>query len=193
MAAPLLPLWLWVWHFSVNSFPGEIVAHRSAKTSRFTSGEQPPSIWQTHVRTVVQRVTTASVSVSRTLVAHIGPGLCVLLGIAKNDRKSDADVLWEKIKNLRIFEDEQGRMNLPITSVAGEILVVSQFTLYGDCRKGNRPSFSQAAPPQTAEVLYDYFVRQLRSAGLRVATGRFGAKMALSLVNDGPVTLILES
>lgn len=144
------------------------------------------------VRAVVQRVTSASVTIAQTPIAHIGPGLCVLLGVQKDDRDKNAGLLSEKIRNLRIFDDRDGKMNLSVAAAGGEILVVSQFTLYADCRKGNRPSFSQAAPPPMAEILYERFLHRLRGGGLRVASGRFGAKMALSLVNDGPVTLILE-
>jgi D-tyrosyl-tRNA(Tyr) deacylase len=117
----------------------------------------------------------------------------VLLGIAKDDGQSNADRLAEKIKNLRIFEDQNGKMNRSVEEVRQEVLVVSQFTLYGDCTKGNRPSFSDAAPPAQAEKLYEYFVQQLRGAGLTVATGQFKARMEVALTNDGPVTLILET
>ena len=135
----------------------------------------------------------AEVSVAGEPIGRIGHGLCVFLGIGKNDGESNADYLAEKIKNLRIFEDENGKMNRSVEEVREEILVISQFTLYGDCRKGNRPSFSDAAPPDEAERLYEYFVQRLRSAGLTVATGQFKARMDVTLTNDGPVTFIVET
>ncbi len=135
----------------------------------------------------------AEVRVAGEPVGRIGPGLCVFLGIGKTDGQANVDQLADKIKNLRIFEDENGKMNLSVEEVREEVLVVSQFTLYGDCRKGNRPSFSNAAPPDQAEQLYEYFVRRLRGAGLTVATGQFKARMNVTLINDGPVTLIVES
>ena len=145
------------------------------------------------MRAVIQRVSRAQVRVAGEPVGRIGPGLCVFLGIGKADGQANVDQLAEKIKNLRIFEDENGKMNLSVEEVREEILVVSQFTLYGDCRKGNRPSFSNAAPPDQAEKLYEYLVRRLRGAGLTVATGQFKARMNVTLINDGPVTLIVES
>ena len=135
----------------------------------------------------------AEVRVAGEPVGRIGPGLCVFLGIGKTDGQANVDQLADKIKNLRIFEDENGKMNLSVEEVREEILVVSQFTLYGDCRKGNRPSFGNAAPPDQAEKLYEYLVRRLRGAGLTVATGQFKARMDVTLINDGPVTLIVES
>ena len=126
-------------------------------------------------------------------VGEIGPGLCVFLAIGKEDGESNADRLAEKIKNLRIFDDENAKMNRSLVEVQEGVLVVSQFTLYGDCKRGNRPSFSEAALPDDAEKLYEYFVRRLRSSGLAVATGKFGAQMRVTLTNDGPVTLILET
>ena len=135
----------------------------------------------------------AEVSVAGEPVGRIGHGLCVFLGIGKNDGESNADHLAEKIKNLRIFEDENGKMNRSVETVREEVLVVSQFTLYGDCRKGNRPSFSDAAPPDEAERLCEYFVQRLRGAGLTVATGQFKARMDVTLTNDGPVTFIVEA
>jgi D-aminoacyl-tRNA deacylase len=138
-------------------------------------------------------VSRAEVRVAGEPVGRIGPGLCVFLGIGKTDGQANVDQLADKIKNLRIFEDENGKMNLSVEEVREEVLVVSQFTLYGDCRKGNRPSFSNAAPPDQAEQLYEYFVRRLRGAGLTVATGQFKARMNVTLINDGPVTLIVES
>jgi D-tyrosyl-tRNA(Tyr) deacylase len=145
------------------------------------------------VKAVIQRVSRAAVSVAGEPVGRIGPGLCIFLGIGKDDSQSNADHLVEKIRHLRIFEDAQGKMNRSVEDVQQEILVVSQFTLYGDCRKGNRPSFSDAASPAQAEKLYEYFVRQLRGGGLTVATGQFQARMEVALTNDGPVTLILET
>jgi len=145
------------------------------------------------VRAVIQRVSRAEVSVAGEPVGRIGHGLCVFLGIGKNDGESNADHLAEKIKNLRIFEDENGKMNRSVETVREEVLVVSQFTLYGDCRKGNRPSFSDAAPPDEAERLCEYFVQRLRGAGLTVATGQFKARMDVTLTNDGPVTFIVEA
>jgi D-tyrosyl-tRNA(Tyr) deacylase len=138
-------------------------------------------------------VSLAEVKVAGEPVGRIGHGLCVFLGIGKNDGESNADHLAEKIKNLRIFEDENGKMNRSAEEAREEILVVSQFTLYGDCRKGNRPSFSNAPPPDDAEKLYKYFVQRLRGAGLRVETGQFKARMDVTLTNDGPVTFIVET
>jgi D-tyrosyl-tRNA(Tyr) deacylase len=148
------------------------------------------------MRAVIQRVTEAQVTVGEggeDVVGKIGPGLCVLLGVGKDDNESNAQTLARKITNLRIFEDEQGRLNRSVSETHGEVLVVSQFTLYGDCRKGNRPSFSEAAPAADAERLYEFFVSRLRAAGLAVAEGRFQAAMSVALVNHGPVTLILET
>jgi D-tyrosyl-tRNA(Tyr) deacylase len=127
------------------------------------------------------------------MVSAIGPGLCILLGIGLNDGAKNAEILAAKIGSLRIFEDEQGKMNRSVRDIRGELLVVSQFTLYGDCRKGNRPSFSAAAPPETAKRLYDHFIQRLRQTELKVASGEFRAHMRIALVNDGPVTLILEA
>jgi D-tyrosyl-tRNA(Tyr) deacylase len=138
-------------------------------------------------------VSRAEVKVAGEPVGRIGHGLCVFLGIGKNDGESNADHLAQKITNLRIFEDEHGKMNQSVEEIREEILVVSQFTLYGDCRKGNRPSFSDAAPPDEAEKLYEYFVQRLRGAGLIVATGQFKARMDVTLTNDGPVTFIVET
>ncbi len=145
------------------------------------------------MRAVVQRVSRAFVQVDGETVGQIQRGLAVLLGISSWDQEQDADYLCQKIVGLRIFPDEEGRLNLSLHDVQGELLVVSQFTLYGDCRKGRRPSFTQAAPPEHALPLYEYFVRRARGLGVPVATGRFQATMALHLVNDGPVTLILDS
>ena len=142
---------------------------------------------------VVQRVTESKVDVDDQTIGDIGRGLLVLLGVSKSDEEKDADYLADKVTNLRIFEDEAGKMNRSLIEAGGQMLVVSQFTLLGDCRKGRRPSFVQAAAPEKAERLYEYFVYRVRSKGIQTATGRFQAKMAVSLVNDGPVTLILES
>jgi D-tyrosyl-tRNA(Tyr) deacylase len=145
------------------------------------------------VRIVVQRVAEARVTVGQEIVSAMGPGLCIFLGVGKEDTENQADMLADKIKNLRIFADEQGKMNRSIVDAGGEVLVISQFTLYGDCRKGNRPSFTDAAPAAEADRLYQYFTERLCRAGLTVATGRFQAHMKVALVNDGPVTFVLES
>lgn len=145
------------------------------------------------MRVVIQRVREAHVSVGEQVLDGIGPGLCILVGVGKEDCESNADFLAEKIKNLRIFEDEQGKMNRSVVDTRGELLVVSQFTLYGDLKKGNRPSFTDAASPVEAQRLYEYFVERLRKIGLPVATGQFQAKMNVWITNDGPVTFILES
>jgi len=145
------------------------------------------------MRAVVQRVSRAQVSVGEEVVGRIKAGLLVLLGVAKSDTQADADYLAAKIVGLRIFEDEQRKMNLSVTDCGGEVLAVSQFTLYGDVRKGKRPSFDEAAPPQIANELYEYFVRKVRESGIVCETGRFQAMMNVELVNDGPVTILLDS
>lgn len=145
------------------------------------------------MRAVVQRVTSASVSVDSVCVASIGQGLLVLLGVGETDTLKDVQFLSEKIAHLRVFEDEAGKMNVSVKDVQGEILCVSQFTLYGDCSKGRRPSFSKAAPPDAAVQLYEAFVEELTKQKIDVATGVFQAHMAVQLVNDGPVTLLLSS
>ena len=145
------------------------------------------------MRAVVQRVSESSVAVGPEVVGRIGRGLLVLLGVATTDTEKESDYLAEKIVNLRIFEDEGGRLNRSLIEVGGEMLVVSQFTLLADCRKGRRPSFTAAAGPELAARLYEHFVRQTAKLGIPVQTGRFQALMAVSLVNDGPVTLIIES
>ena len=127
------------------------------------------------------------------MVGQIGPGLCILLGVAKTNTASDAERLADKICQLRIFEDDQGKMNRSTIEIGAELLVISQFTLYGDCHKGNRPSFSNAAPPEQAEQLYKGFIDRLRQSGLKLAAGVFQARMQVALVNDGPVTFVLES
>jgi D-tyrosyl-tRNA(Tyr) deacylase len=145
------------------------------------------------MRAVVQRVSRASVTVSGEVVGQIGKGLLVLLGVSNEESASDSVYLAEKISTLRIFDDEDGKMNQSIVDVAGDILVVSQFTLYGDVRRGRRPSWSDAAPPDKAAALYEDFVSQLKKYVRRVETGTFRAMMQVELVNDGPVTLLIDS
>jgi len=145
------------------------------------------------MRAVIQRVSEASVHVNGECTGQIGHGLAVFLGIATDDRQRDADYLSEKIIGLRIFPDENGKFARSVQEVKGSILIVSQFTLYGDCRKGRRPSFTAAAGVDKALPLYEYFVTTLRQKNMPVATGRFQAAMAVHLVNDGPVTLIIDS
>ncbi len=145
------------------------------------------------MRACVQRVTQAQVSVAQEIVGQIGTGLLVLLGVAVGDGPADAHYLADKLVGLRIFEDADGKMNLPLAEAGGAMLVVSQFTLFGDCRKGRRPSFIEAAPPAEAEALYEVFVQAVRALGITVATGRFRQHMAVTLTNDGPVTLLLDS
>jgi D-tyrosyl-tRNA(Tyr) deacylase len=145
------------------------------------------------VRAVVQRVREARVTVGGDVVGAIDHGLCILLGVAIDDTEADADRLCRKIAGLRVFEDASGHMNLAVDEVRGALLVVSQFTLHADCRKGRRPSFQNAAPPERARALCERFVAAARGADLRVETGRFQARMALALVNDGPVTIVLDT
>lgn len=145
------------------------------------------------MKIVLQRVSEAEVTVNSQTIGCINLGLVLLVGIGHDDTESQARYLAEKCLHLRIFEDEQGKMNRSVLDVGGEILAISQFTLYGDCRKGRRPSFTEAAPPDKAEPLYEHLVAILRESGLRVETGRFGARMSVNIHNDGPVTLILES
>ncbi len=145
------------------------------------------------MRAVLQRVTRASVRVGGETVGEIGPGLVVLLGVARDDEERDALYLVEKVLSLRVFEDAEGRMNLSLAETGGALLVVSQFTLYGDVRKGRRPSWFDAAPPEHARTLYELFVAQARVRGARVETGSFQAMMEVELVNDGPVTILLDS
>lgn len=145
------------------------------------------------MRAVVQRVKRASVTVSDKVVGEIAHGLVALVGVGPNDTEAEARYLAEKIAKLRIFADNQGKMNLNVGEVGGSILAVSQFTLYGDCRKGRRPSFSSAAPPDLAQELYLQFVLELRSQQINVETGEFQAHMDVELVNDGPVTLMLST
>ena len=145
------------------------------------------------MRAIVQRVTRASVAVDGEIVGEIGNGLVVLLGIARDDSKDDADYLAPKIVSLRIFDDAEGRMNVSVKDIDGGLLVVSQFTLYGDVRRGLRPSWSDAAAPEIAEPLYDYFVESSRKLLGRIETGSFRKTMQVELVNDGPVTILLDS
>lgn len=145
------------------------------------------------MRAVVQRVSRASVKVGGEITGDIGLGLLVLLGVGAGDTQSEADYLVEKIIGLRIFEDTAGKMNLSVAEVGGALLVVSQFTLYGDARRGRRPSFDAAAPPQQARELYEYFVEKVRAASLRCETGRFQETMKVELANEGPVTILLDS
>ena len=145
------------------------------------------------MRAVVQRVTRAKVTVDDKLIGEIGKGLVVLLGIARDDTKLDAAYLAEKICALRIFDDDEGKMNLSVKDAHGGVLIVSQFTLYGDVRRGLRPSWIEAAAPEVAEPMYEFFVRQVRAAVSEVATGSFRAMMQVELVNDGPVTILLDS
>ncbi len=145
------------------------------------------------MKAVIQRVDSASVSVGGTEIARIGAGLVVLLGVEKGDSEKDADFLLDKILHLRIFEDGDGKMNRSLADTAGELLVVSQFTLLADCRKGRRPSFTDAAEPAQAETLYRYVLSRARERVPRVAAGQFQAMMKVALVNDGPVTILLDS
>jgi D-tyrosyl-tRNA(Tyr) deacylase len=145
------------------------------------------------MRAVLQRVSEARVDVDGRTAGAIAHGLLVLLGVAKYDTRSDADYLADKITGLRIFADDAGKMNRSVLETGGALLVVSQFTLYGDCRKGRRPGFDLAAPPEQARALYEYFVEACRKRSIRVETGIFQASMAVQLVNDGPVTIICES
>ena len=145
------------------------------------------------MRALIQRVTKASVAVGPEEVGRIGPGLLVLLGIAQGDAESDADYLMEKLVNLRVFADSAGKFNLSALDTNAELLIVSQFTLYAETRKGRRPSFTQAAGPDEAQRLYQYMIESCQNSGLRVAAGRFQEHMLVSLENDGPVTLMLDS
>ena len=146
------------------------------------------------MRIVVQRCSRAEVRIDGRIVGQIGQGFMLLVGITENDTKAEADLLAKKIAQLRVFEDPEGKMNLAIRDVGGAILSISQFTLYADCRKGNRPSFIRAARPEQASPLYDYFNETLReSYGLTVETGRFGADMKVDFINEGPVTILLDT
>jgi D-tyrosyl-tRNA(Tyr) deacylase len=145
------------------------------------------------MRAVIQRVSRAQVRVESQIIGQIGKGLLVLLGIGKGDSNQEADDLLEKMIHLRIFEDTQGKMNLSLLDVGGDLMVISQFTLYADCRKGRRPSFTDASSPEEARVLYDYFIRRAKSREVKVAAGIFQALMEVELVNSGPVTILLDS
>ena len=145
------------------------------------------------MRALVQRVSQASVSVDAAKVAEIGKGMLILLGVGHEDGPEDLRFVAEKCANLRVFEDDDGKMNRSLLDVGGEALVVSQFTLYGDTRKGRRPGFTRAAPPEIAEPTYERFAQSLRDLGIQVATGVFGAHMSVEIHNDGPVTLLVES
>ncbi len=145
------------------------------------------------MRAVIQRVSRAQVRVEGQIIGDIAKGLLVLLGVGKGDTKAEADSLLDKIINLRIFEDAQGKMNLSLLDVAGELMVISQFTLYADCRKGRRPSFTDAGSPEEAKALYQYFVTRAKDRGLKVASGIFQALMEVELINFGPVTILLDS
>ena len=145
------------------------------------------------MKLVLQRVKQAKVKVDSEIVGSIGVGVLVFLGIAKDDTTEQADYFVQKLSQLRMFDDPQGKMNLSAVDIKAEFLIVSQFTLYGDCRKGRRPSFDQAAEPVQAQALYNYFVEKLRHQNIKVETGQFKAMMEVSLVNDGPVTFILEN
>jgi D-tyrosyl-tRNA(Tyr) deacylase len=145
------------------------------------------------MRAVVQRVTRASVKVDGGIVGQIEKGLMVLLGVAQDDTEADADYLADKVVGMRVFEDADEKMNLAVTEVGGAILAVSQFTLYGDMRRGRRPSFDSAARPEQARRLYEYFVEKIRAAGIRCKNGKFQAMMEVELVNDGPVTILIDS
>jgi len=145
------------------------------------------------MRALLQRVSHARVEVEGQIVGEIGEGLLIFLGIARQDQERDATYLLQKILNLRIFPDDQGKMNRSVEDIGGQLLIVSQFTLYGDCRKGRRPSFDQAASPENAHMLYDFFVSRARETKLTVQCGVFQAAMNVSLLNSGPVTLLCES
>jgi D-aminoacyl-tRNA deacylase len=145
------------------------------------------------MRALIQRVKQAGVVVNDTRISRIGPGILVLLGVQEGDTQKDVDYLVEKIIHLRIFEDDQGKMNRSLKDLGLELLVVSQFTLLGDCRKGRRPSFTRAAPPDLAEALYTGFIDKAKAAGIPTAGGQFQAEMAVSLINHGPVTLLLDT
>lgn len=145
------------------------------------------------MKLVVQRVANATVKVDGEIIGQIEKGFLVLVGIKQGDTKEQADFLIKKLCNLRVFEDENNKMNLGIKDINGKLLIVSQFTLYADCKKGNRPSFIEAARPEEAELLYEYFKQGCRNEGIEVQSGKFGADMKVSLLNDGPVTIVLEA
>lgn len=145
------------------------------------------------MRAVIQRVSRAAVTVDQNRVGAIEQGLVILLGIHRDDQQTDLEWLVDKIIHLRVFADEQGKMNRSLLDTGGAMLIISQFTLYGDCRQGRRPGYSSAARPEQAEALYEEFIKAVQQQGIRTATGRFQAAMAVELVNDGPVTLLLDS
>jgi len=145
------------------------------------------------MKAVIQRVSEAKVEVREHVCSQIGKGLLILLGIEKGDTDTDLDYLVKKVSQVRIFDDDQRKMNLSVPDIGGELLVISQFTLSADCRKGNRPSFDNAEEPVKAKERYDQFIRQLRSSGMQVHTGEFGSRMRVHLINDGPVTILLDS
>jgi D-aminoacyl-tRNA deacylase len=145
------------------------------------------------MRAVVQRVSRAQVTVNGEIMGQIGLGLLVLLGVSRDDTEADANYLSEKVAHLRVFEDAEGKMNRSVAEAGGSVLVVSQFTLYGDVRRGKRPSYDAAAAPEKARQLYEFFVEKIRAAGLRCETGRFQKTMQVELVNEGPVTILLDS
>lgn len=145
------------------------------------------------MRAVIQRVKNASVKIDGRVNGEAGEGLLIFLGVGKGDADADLKYIADKILGLRIFEDENGKMNRSVTDISGDLLIISQFTLYGDCRKGKRPSFDGAMPPKEAEEMYESFVAYMRESGLKTETGEFGADMKVELLNDGPVTIILDS
>lgn len=145
------------------------------------------------MRAVIQRVESASVEVEKEIIGKIGKGLLILLGVTLSDTQADADYLVGKILNLRVFESDKSGFDFSVSEQSGDLLVVSQFTLYGSCSKGRRPDFTETARPEQAEKLYEYFVAKCRESGLNVETGRFGAHMQVGLINDGPVTIIIDS
>jgi D-tyrosyl-tRNA(Tyr) deacylase len=145
------------------------------------------------MKLVIQRVTEGQVSIGGSTCGAIRNGLVVLLGVGRDDTSEDADYLLDKLLGLRIFSDDHGKMNRSVVEVCGELLIISQFTLYGDCRKGRRPSFDRSAPPDRAKELYDYFVEKARQSPLKIATGVFQGSMQVYLVNDGPVTILVDS
>lgn len=144
------------------------------------------------MKALIQRVKRASVTIDGELYSKIGAGMLVLLGVEKGDTKENADKLVQKLVNLRIYEDENEKMNRSLLDVKGEMLIVSQFTLCGDCKKGTRPSFDKSAPPEAAKDLYEYFISQVKALNIQCATGQFGAMMDVELINDGPVTFMIE-